>query len=145
MLLLAIRRPCSTWIKELDAVAKPPNLILSAMALLSTSITASEILLPKHNTLEIRKTRNLTVMGFTPKKAEEFQEPAQSPDENGFSIQTTRRAVIGLGLLAISMNYSESSLADGGNGWWLDGPLPVPPVYNSKLSLTSFFQQQPGI
>ncbi|RWR84364.1 Photosystem II PsbQ [Cinnamomum micranthum f. kanehirae] len=100
------------------------------MALLSTCSAASDILLPKFNIFEVKRTRTLTIMGSTPKKAEEFPQLAQSPSENGLSIQSTRRAVVGLGLLAISMNYSESSLADGGNGWWIDGPLPIPPVYN---------------
>ncbi|KAJ8628979.1 hypothetical protein MRB53_022302 [Persea americana] len=100
------------------------------MALLSTCSAASDILLPKFNIFEVKRTRALTIMGSIPKKAEEFPQLAQSPNENGLSIQSTRRAVIGLGLLAISMNYSESSLADGGNGWWIDGPLPIPPVYN---------------
>ena len=124
-------------IKELLAVAVP-HLCLWAMALLSTCSAASDILLPKFNIFEVKRTRALTIMGSIPKKAEEFPQLAQSPNENGLSIQSTRRAVIGLGLLAISMNYSESSLADGGNGWWIDGPLPIPPVYNSKHSLSSF-------
>ena len=76
----------------------------------------------------IQRTRKIpTIFGFHPKKTEEFQ-------ENPLILQTTRRVALGLASIALSGNSKIGNSLAEGNGLWLDGPLPVPSVSNSKLS-----------
>ena len=79
---------------------------------------------------DLRRTRKrVTIIGFLSKKTEQIQDqPFQA---------TRRSAAIGLASIAIFGNSGiGTALAeDNGNGWWLDGPLPVPTITNSKLFL----------
>lgn len=79
--------------------------------------------LPKLPNLQ-RVPKRVKIVGFLGKKTEHLQE---------HPLQITRRLAIGLAsFIALTGNSSNGiSLAD--NGFWIDGPLPVPPVYNSKL------------
>lgn len=53
--------------------------------------------------------------------------------------QVSRRASLSFSMaLLLHQLHIETSRADEGNGLWLTGPLPVPTVSNSKLSLLSF-------
>lgn len=72
-----------------------------------------------------RAPKRVKIVGFLGKNNEDLQEQP---------LQTTRRLAIGLASVALVGNSTNGiSLAEG-NGFWVDGPLPVPPVYNSKLS-----------
>ncbi|CAN6694520.1 unnamed protein product [Malus baccata var. baccata] len=66
---------------------------------------------------------------FTGKKSNDFQEQP---------LQTTRRIALGLASVALVGNPCNGvSLAEG-NGFWLDGPLPVPSAQNSKFCTEKF-------
>lgn len=71
-----------------------------------------------------RKTGKSSAFAF--KKTGEFQEPGLA--------QITRRMTLGftvsVGLTGIFGKHNVS-LAQN-NGFWIDGPLPIPPIYNSK-------------
>jgi len=85
---------------------------------------------------ESRKTGKSS--GFACRRTEEYQEPD--------SVQITRRMTLGfavsIGLTGI-LGENNVSLAQD-NGFWIDGPLPIPPIYNSKrhfIFLIVFFLQ----
>lgn len=54
--------------------------------------------------------------------------------------QTTRRVALGLASIALTATIASNgiSLAED-NGWWIDGPIPIPPIYNSKQIQKQFF------
>lgn len=53
-------------------------------------------------------------------------------EQNKLVFNTTRRATLSLGSIAlVAINWNGVSSAED-NGFWIDGPLPIPPVYNSK-------------
>ncbi|VVA96073.1 unnamed protein product [Arabis nemorensis] len=70
-----------------------------------------------------RKTEKSS--SFALKKTGEFQEPD--------SVQITRRMTLGftvsVGLTGV-FGENNVSLAQDNNGFWIDGPLPIPPIYN---------------
>ncbi|CAN6560800.1 unnamed protein product [Malus baccata var. baccata] len=73
---------------------------------------------------------------FTGKKSNDFQEQP---------LQTTRRIALGLASVALVGNPCNGvSLAEG-NGFWLDGPLPVPSaqnkIANEKTGTRSFLKR----
>ncbi|XP_077243450.1 psbQ-like 1 [Tasmannia lanceolata] len=102
------------------------------MARLANFNAACETLLTKPNLYNFRKTPSSKILGFTDKKTQEFQEHSpQSSKTSGISLQTTRRAAIGLGILTLTGQLCGNSLAEEeGNGLWLNGPLPIPTVVN---------------
>lgn len=67
-------------------------------------------------------SNRVKIVGFLGKKSE---------DLGTHPLQTTRRLAISLASIALIGNSANGmiSLADD-NGFWIDGPLPVPPVYN---------------
>lgn len=55
--------------------------------------------------------------------------------KTGDSVQITRRMTLGFTLsVGLTGVFGENnvSLAQENNGFWIDGPLPIPPIYNSK-------------
>ncbi|ESQ49957.1 hypothetical protein EUTSA_v10021484mg [Eutrema salsugineum] len=63
--------------------------------------------------------------GFVCRKTGEFQEPD--------SVQLTRRMTLGFAVsigLTGTFGINNTSLAQD-NGFWIDGPLPIPPIYNN--------------
>lgn len=78
---------------------------------------------------ESRKTGKST--GIVSRKTGEIQELD--------SVQMTRRMTLGsavsIGLTGIYGGNNVSLAKD--NGFWIDGPLPIPPIYNSKHHSTS--------
>lgn len=96
----------------------------------SETLPAIPIKLPR-----FQKSQKISkIIGLLGQKAENFQ--AQP--------QVTRRASIGLASLALigSTTSNGDSLAED-NGLWVTGPLPVPPVYNSKKAICQLFQLLP--
>ncbi|KAF9590520.1 hypothetical protein IFM89_035729 [Coptis chinensis] len=79
-------------------------------------------------------SRRLAVVGLSSNETEQSQEhPAQLPTNNFVSRQTTRRVVIGLAAVALSLQSGiEKALAED-NGYWNTGPLTVPLV-SSKIA-----------
>ncbi|OVA11661.1 Photosystem II PsbQ [Macleaya cordata] len=89
----------------------------------------SETLLFKPNLFNVEKPNKRPSINprlISSKKTEESQE--QQPQ---FQKQTTtRRVLLGLAAVALSAQSGiENSVAED-NGFWLTGPLPIPPVYN---------------
>ncbi|KAB1225486.1 PsbQ-like protein 2, chloroplastic [Morella rubra] len=83
-----------------------------------------------------RAPKRVKIVGYLGKNNEDLQEQP---------LQTTRRLAIGLASVALVWNSTnEISLAEG-NGFWVDGPLPVPPVYNNianeKTGTRSFLKK----
>ncbi|CAH8334454.1 unnamed protein product [Eruca vesicaria subsp. sativa] len=77
--------------------------------------------------LEIQKTRISS--GFVCRKADNVQEQD--------SVQLTRRMALGFPVsIALTGAFGESnvSLAQENNGFWIDGPLPTPPIYNNIVN-----------
>ena len=80
--------------------------------------------LPKLPSLQ-RVPKGMKIVGFLGKKKEDLQE---------HPLQITRRLAVGLASIALTGNSTDGISLAQDNGFWIDGPLPVPPVYNSKLS-----------
>lgn len=106
-------------------------LLALTMAQLANLNGVSETLpaIPKLPRFQMSKKRP-KVIGFLGNKAE------NSPEQ---PVQTTRRVALTLASITLIGSTSSNgvSLAEN-NGLWLDGPLPVPPVYNSKQFTISF-------
>lgn len=64
------------------------------------------------------------IISFSGNKTENLQEQP---------VQTTRRVALGLSSIALTATTISNgvSLAED-NGFWITGPLPIPPIYNSK-------------
>ena len=73
-----------------------------------------------------RTQKRTLILGFHTNKSQEFQDQP---------LKITRRLAIGLASIAIFGNTGTGnvSLAED-NGLWLTGPIPIPPIYNSKFS-----------
>ncbi|XP_058091971.1 photosynthetic NDH subunit of lumenal location 3, chloroplastic [Magnolia sinica] len=92
---------------------------------------ASEVLLTKPKIFDLKWHRTLTIHRFMAKKTEESEEQQHEASKPvGISIQTNRRAVIGLGILTLSTHLSCQNTRAEDNGLWLTGPIPVPSVVN---------------
>ncbi|KAH0986835.1 hypothetical protein GBA52_014012 [Prunus armeniaca] len=75
--------------------------------------------------------KRVSIVGFMGKKKDDLQE---------LPLQTTRRLALGLASIALVGNSCNGvSLAEG-NGFWIDGPLPVPSAENT-LTCFQRFQQ----
>ncbi|KAL0744579.1 hypothetical protein Bca4012_086092 [Brassica carinata] len=77
--------------------------------------------------LESRKIRKPS--GFVCRKADQVQEHD--------SVQLPRRMALGFAVsIALTGSFGESnvSLAQDNNGFWIDGPLPTPPIYNNIVN-----------
>ena len=94
-------------------------------------------LLPRFQKTQKRTNK---IVGFSGNKEENnFQEQKQKQQQQQplLSLKSTRRAAtLSLGCIALvgSTNCNGASLAED-NGYWITGPLPIPPVYNSKLPI----------
>ncbi|KAI5333589.1 hypothetical protein PRUPE_4G201300 [Prunus persica] len=80
--------------------------------------------------------KRVSIVGFMGKKKDDFQEQP---------LQTTRRLALGLASIALVGNSCNGvSLAEG-NGFWIDGPLPVPSaenkIANEKTGTRSFLKK----
>ncbi|KAJ0237314.1 Photosynthetic NDH subunit of lumenal location 3 [Hirschfeldia incana] len=67
--------------------------------------------------------------GFVSRKTDKVQEQD--------SVQFTRRMALGFAVsIALTGAFGESnvSLAQDNNGFWIDGPLPTPPIYNNIVN-----------
>jgi photosystem II oxygen-evolving enhancer protein 3 len=84
--------------------------------------------LPKLPNLQ-RVPKRVKIVGLLGKKTEDLQE---------HPLQITRRLAVGLASIALTANSTNGISLAKDNGFWIDGPLPVPPVYNSKLSHYKF-------
>lgn len=103
----------------------------SSMAHLANLNGVSETLPAVPNLPKFQKfQKRAKLIGLLGHKAENFQDQAQ----------ITRRVSLGLASLALIGSTSSNgvSLAED-NGLWVTGPLPVPPVYNSKKAICQFF------
>ncbi|PQQ16199.1 photosynthetic NDH subunit of lumenal location 3 chloroplastic [Prunus yedoensis var. nudiflora] len=83
-----------------------------------------------------RTQKRVSIVGFTGKKKDDLQEQP---------LQTTRRLALGLASIALVGNSCNGvSLAEG-NGFWIDGPLPVPSaenkIANEKTGTRSFLKK----
>ncbi|KAF5206432.1 Photosynthetic ndh subunit of lumenal location 3 protein [Thalictrum thalictroides] len=78
-------------------------------------------------------SKGLVVVGFKSNETEHFQEHQahQLPIKTSSStLQASRRVFLGLAAIGVSLQSGiEKSLAED-NGYWLTGPLPIPPVLN---------------
>ncbi|KAF8410941.1 hypothetical protein HHK36_003478 [Tetracentron sinense] len=92
------------------------------MARLANLNGVPETLTTKAKLFNVERTRRrMTILGSVGKKTEEFQEQP---------LQTTRRVAISLASIALSVQSTTGiSLAED-NGFWLTGPLPIPPIFN---------------
>ena len=104
----------------------PFSLNSSRMALLADINVVSKTLqaLPKFSKIQ-RVPNRMKIVGFLGKKKDDFQE---------HPLQTTRRLAIGLASIALIGDSTKGISLAKDNGFWYEGPIPVPPVYNSKLS-----------
>ncbi|KAK3199462.1 hypothetical protein Dsin_022877 [Dipteronia sinensis] len=119
------------------------------MAHLANLNGVSETLLPAIPKLlpRFQKTQKRTnkIVGFSGNKEENnLQEQKQQPL---LLLQSTRRAAaLSLGCIALvgSTSCNGVSLAED-NGYWITGPLPIPPVYNNianeKTGTRSFLKK----
>ncbi|XP_031270351.1 photosynthetic NDH subunit of lumenal location 3, chloroplastic [Pistacia vera] len=77
------------------------------------------------------------IISFSGNKTENLQEQP---------VQTTRRVALGLASIALTATSTSSgvSLAED-NGFWITGPLPIPPIYNNianeKTGTRSFLKK----
>ncbi|CAL9017459.1 unnamed protein product [Prunus brigantina] len=83
-----------------------------------------------------RTQKRMSIVGFMGKKKADLQEQP---------LQTTRRLALGLASIALVGNSCNGvSLAEG-NGFWIDGPLPVPSaenkIANEKTGTRSFLKK----
>ncbi|XP_021811136.1 photosynthetic NDH subunit of lumenal location 3, chloroplastic [Prunus avium] len=83
-----------------------------------------------------RTQKRVSIVGFIGKKRDDLQEQP---------LQTTRRLALGLASIALVGNSCNGvSLAEG-NGFWIDGPLPVPSaenkIANEKTGTRSFLKK----
>ncbi|KAL6283842.1 hypothetical protein ACE6H2_014771 [Prunus campanulata] len=83
-----------------------------------------------------RTQKRVSIVGFMGKKKDDLQEQP---------LQTTRRLALGLASIALVGNSCNGvSLAEG-NGFWIDGPLPVPSaenkIANEKTGTRSFLKK----
>ncbi|CAL8151481.1 unnamed protein product [Prunus armeniaca] len=83
-----------------------------------------------------RTQKRVSIVGFMGKKKDDLQE---------LPLQTTRRLALGLASIALVGNSCNGvSLAEG-NGFWIDGPLPVPSaenkIANEKTGTRSFLKK----
>lgn len=77
-----------------------------------------------------RARKRVKIIGFLGKKTED--------DSQQQSLQTTRRLALGLASITlVGSTCNGVSLAEN-NGFWIDGPLPVPSADNSKRSCCQF-------
>ena len=101
----------------------------------SSSHFQSEILLfPR---FQKSQKRNNKIVGFSGNKEENNFQDQKQQQQPLLSLQSTRRAAaLSLGCIALvgSTTCNGASLAED-NGYWITGPLPIPPVYNSKLPI----------
>lgn len=67
----------------------------------------------------------MKIVGFLGKRKDDFQE---------HPLQTTRRLAISLASIALIGDSTKGISLAKDNGFWYEAPIPVPPVYNSKLS-----------
>ncbi|XP_009358084.1 photosynthetic NDH subunit of lumenal location 3, chloroplastic-like [Pyrus x bretschneideri] len=107
------------------------------MARLANLNGVSETLpvLPRFPSVQTTR-KKASIICFTGKKSDDFQEQP---------LQTTRRIALGLASVALVGNFCNGvSLAEG-NGFWLDGPLPVPSaqnkIANEKTGTRSFLKR----
>ncbi|KAG2682134.1 hypothetical protein I3843_11G178300 [Carya illinoinensis] len=85
----------------------------------------------------VKRTSNrVKIVGFLGKKSE---------DLGTHPTQTTRRLAISLLSIALIGNSANGMISLADNGFWIDGPLPVPPVYNEianeKTGTRSFLKK----
>ncbi|CAL9219240.1 unnamed protein product [Arabidopsis halleri] len=66
--------------------------------------------------------------GFVCRRSEEFQEP----DSLHFTRRMTLGFAVSIGLTGIFGENNVSLAQD--NGFWIDGPLPIPPIYNNIVN-----------
>ena len=93
------------------------------------TLTTSSILPSIPKLTERSKTGTFSVC----RKADKVQ-------EQGSVQELTRRMSLGFAVsIALTGTFSgnDVSLAQDNNGFWIDGPLPTPPIYNSKQSSLS--------
>ncbi|KAM4092553.1 hypothetical protein ACB094_06G048600 [Castanea mollissima] len=92
------------------------------MALLPDINVVSKTLqaLPKFSKIQ-RTPNRMKIVGFLGKKKDDFQE---------HPLQTTRRLAIGLASIALIGDSTKGISLAKDNGFWYEGPIPVPPVYN---------------
>ena len=104
----------------------PFSLNSSTMALLADINVVSKTLPALTKLSNIQRIPNrVKIVGFLCKKKEDFQE---------HPLQTTRRLAIGLASIALIGDSTKGISLAKENWFWREGPLTVPPVYNSKLS-----------
>lgn len=102
------------------------SLSASTMARLANFNGVSETLPGLVKLSSIGRTRKrLKIIGFLGKKMDD--------DSQHHSLQTTRRLALGLASIALVGNTCNGVSLATDNGFWIDGPLPVPSVSNSKL------------
>ncbi|KAI9185845.1 hypothetical protein LWI28_011252 [Acer negundo] len=103
-------------------------------------------LLPRFQKTQKRTNK---IVGFSGNKEENnFQEQKQKQQQQPLLLlQSTRRAAtLSLGCIALvgSTTCNGASLAED-NGYWITGPLPIPPVYNNianeKTGTRSFLKK----
>ncbi|XP_062170223.1 photosynthetic NDH subunit of lumenal location 3, chloroplastic [Alnus glutinosa] len=91
--------------------------------------------LPKLPNLQ-RVPKRVKIVGLLGKKTEDLQE---------HPLQITRRLAVGLASIALTANSTNGISLAKDNGFWIDGPLPVPPVYNNianeKTGTRSFLKK----
>ncbi|XP_010247012.1 PREDICTED: photosynthetic NDH subunit of lumenal location 3, chloroplastic [Nelumbo nucifera] len=91
------------------------------MACVANFNGACEVIPTRPKTFGDLSRRRTTVVGFACKNTEESQR---------LPLQTTRRIAIGLPAIALSFPFSSGASLAEDNGFWLTGPIPVPPVFN---------------
>ncbi|KAG9454247.1 hypothetical protein H6P81_007151 [Aristolochia fimbriata] len=104
------------------------------MARLASSTSVSDILFPKPGTLiDKKRSGKAAILRINGEKQEELQK-RETRSKKSFSVETTRRVAIGLGVASLAGRLSNGvASAAEDNGFWYTGPIPVPSV-SSKIA-----------